>query len=580
MAYKYNPYPTAPFCEPSVGLNLELLMDICRIQGKSGDEKDMQLFIVKYLKDKGLYPEIDKKGNIYCVKGTAAYYPTMVAHTDTVHDRYAGYDVAISSDAKLLYAYANAIQETNFPMVSRKHAQVGVGGDDRCGIYVALHLLDTFDNFKVFFPVEEETGGHGSRAADMSFFDDSVLVLQCDRKGHDDWVQTVSGTKVSDKTFTDDIGALLKDHGYKVTQSGGFTDVGVLKQRGLKVAAANMSCGYYDPHMSTEVIHLAALQNTLSLCHQVFLHVGDKPVLHAHSVYKSPSSSGTLYSERNQAYKNENYLNGKYFTPQDYGWKYEYIATAPLKNGYVKTIGDKLVGPYTWAQTLETEKNRIIAENLDKASVDAKTTSEARKALKKWIDDDGTWFYVKRVQEWQKQISDKPGGQLWVVSYANKMTDIPEKEKEFMLDFEGCYGPSVEPGQKKYTAEEISTLVHDVLYSELAKEHDDDDDDIPSSTLLLGMGDESDKPLDGSERASNYVAFDEVADCDVCGKSGILVNDQVWCENCQDFTQPIAGTRTGDQPESLTINEVWTTEWEKENKAKPNWRGLGEGVTD
>lgn len=59
----------------------------------------------------------------------------------------------------------------------------GLGADDKNGIWVCLRCLEECPHLKVFMAVGEEKGCIGSNHADMSFFADSLYVLEPDCKG-------------------------------------------------------------------------------------------------------------------------------------------------------------------------------------------------------------------------------------------------------------------------------------------------------------------------------------------------------------------------------------------------------------
>jgi hypothetical protein len=69
--------------------------------------------------------------------------------------------------------------------------------------------------------------------------------------------------------------------GYK-EECGLITDVGELKERGLKVSAINLSCGYYEPHTDREFIIkeevlncLKFVEHIISTCTDVYPHEDD-----------------------------------------------------------------------------------------------------------------------------------------------------------------------------------------------------------------------------------------------------------------------------------------------------------------
>jgi hypothetical protein len=140
-----------------------------------------------------------------------------------------------------------------FAFNSEKGKQVGIGGDDKVGIWIALEMLKSQEAIKCAFFHSEEVGCIGSSQADMDWFKDVGYCFQADRRGNTDFVNSISG-KLFSKAFSKAIKPILKEYGYKET-SGAITDVGQLAENGIGVCVANMSCGYYAPHSDEEVVY-------------------------------------------------------------------------------------------------------------------------------------------------------------------------------------------------------------------------------------------------------------------------------------------------------------------------------------
>jgi hypothetical protein len=140
--------------------------------------------------------------------------------------------------------------------------------------------LQKFDVLKVTFFVEEESGCTGSENAVMSFFDDCRFVLEIDRRNGGDFITTIGGwTSLCSQEFIDAVDPIK--HGYH-EEVGLMTDVEALKENGLKVSAANISCGYYNPHTDTEFTLWSELNNCLAFvehiivtCQDVYPHETD-----------------------------------------------------------------------------------------------------------------------------------------------------------------------------------------------------------------------------------------------------------------------------------------------------------------
>ena len=187
--------------------------------------------------------------------------------------------------------------------------QTGIGGDDKVGIYIALQCLSSFDNIKVAFFRDEEIGCVGSYDAEMSFFSDCRFVLQCDRRGNDDFIVNASGVDLSSNQFQDDVLPIISNYGYKFAY-GMMTDVMALKENGIKCSVANMSCGYYNPHMPNEYVNIDDVENCLDMCKTIIEWCTDtykhkyKPKKYAPAPYsKYPTRSvKTLWDDDFQVY--------------------------------------------------------------------------------------------------------------------------------------------------------------------------------------------------------------------------------------------------------------------------------------
>lgn len=240
---------------------LNRLIDVMSVQTTSYDVKRMNKYIRSYVKqipDCKIYKD---HGNLYVTRGHADIYPCVVAHTDTVHDIHKEFNVLQCGDALLA--------------VDQDYSRVGVGGDDKVGIFVALEILRSTEVCKVAFFRDEEVGCVGSKLADMKFFDDVSFVLQCDRRGYADFVNSIFHTKMFTDEFSQAVAPYLQK--YDRTESdGGMTDVWQLTENGLEVAVANMSCGYYDPHSDNEYILISEVFSTADFVKELVDDLGDK----------------------------------------------------------------------------------------------------------------------------------------------------------------------------------------------------------------------------------------------------------------------------------------------------------------
>lgn len=256
----------------------QLFRDILETQSYSGKVERMTSLIVQYAHHFGADVSV-VDGNVYVTKGTPTSegYPCIVSHTDTVHDIIPDNNYSVGYDDKNGIIYAYDFSKRNF---------TGIGGDDKVGIYIALASVRDFPSIKACFFRDEEIGCVGSGLADISFFDDCMYILQCDRKGNADFVTSISGTEISSKDFQNDVLEIVTNYGYKF-HPGGITDVGKLTARQVGISCANMSCGYHNPHSTDEIIDVDDVNNTKDMVYGIIGSLNKKyphnpePVMYA-----------------------------------------------------------------------------------------------------------------------------------------------------------------------------------------------------------------------------------------------------------------------------------------------------------
>ena len=236
---------------------MDLLSQLYRIISKSGKEDRIKSFLLDCLMDLPLTIETDEIGNLFITKGISDNYPCLAAHLDEIH---APCEREVIVEGDKIYT------------VDRLWNRVGCGADDKNGLWVIINLLRTVPVMKAALFVQEERNGEligcrGARYCDLSFFDDAMYVLECDRKGASDVVQIGKGdTLLCDPDFIPQ--SLLEKYGYEMVR-GGKTDVVELKMRGLKIPVCNLSCGYYNAHKNSEYTIFSQLKNCLNFVSEI-----------------------------------------------------------------------------------------------------------------------------------------------------------------------------------------------------------------------------------------------------------------------------------------------------------------------
>ena len=208
------------------------LLDTLVVQTNSENEKLMILYLDKELRKLKLPYTIDAAGNLLVTKGKASSYSCVTSHLDTVHDFVGDFKIYTDLDDKDLL----------FAMDGKR--RVGIGGDDKCGIFACLYLLEVLPAIKVVFFSREERGCKGSNSINKDFFADCRFLIQLDRKGKRDFIQTYWGDKTISHEFSSEIGVTKKKYKYK-NSIGTVTDVMKLWKSGVGISCINLSCGYY-----------------------------------------------------------------------------------------------------------------------------------------------------------------------------------------------------------------------------------------------------------------------------------------------------------------------------------------------
>src|SRR5699024_8016538 len=124
----------------------------------------------------------------------------LVAHLDTVHTMKPDI-ICFSEDGRFVMS------------------PQGIGGDDRCGVYMILQIIQDA-RCHVLFCEDEETGGNGARAFTRSRLRVNVnYIVEMDRRGNNDAVFY----QCDNPDFTD----FILSYGFE-EKTGSFSDISVV----------------------------------------------------------------------------------------------------------------------------------------------------------------------------------------------------------------------------------------------------------------------------------------------------------------------------------------------------------------
>lgn len=247
---------------------MELLKQLYTIHSPYYREWPMICFIREYIRQHVPEAEVqmDSWGNLYIKKNLpyggrseGAGYPTLACHLDQVQELHSE-DFCVKEEDGTLYGWSEKNQQRE-----------GLGADDKNGIWVCLRCLEECSSLKVFMAVGEEKGCIGSNHADMSFFADSLYLLEPDCKGGEEIHTNLKGIPCATPDFEQ---ALLSAQEkikpqtsnlkpYTITPGKG-SDIFALTLNGIGVSCANIPAGYHLPHKDDEYTVIAELEHALA----------------------------------------------------------------------------------------------------------------------------------------------------------------------------------------------------------------------------------------------------------------------------------------------------------------------------
>jgi len=253
-------------------MNLDKFKEILSVPTKTYQEEDMVEFLCNELDTlPGVSYYRDDMMNIYATKGKlneGEYYPMFIAHTDTVHYKV---DKIIVKEENLIRSntFGKSFSNDEVPCLkayTEDGLPTGIGGDDKCGIFICLELLKQLDKVKIGLFVSEETGCHGSSKCDENFLQDVGYITQYDAPGNHLISEICSGVRLFERDsefFIKTLHAIENAFGDEMLiQSHPYTDISQLKKK-IDVCCINMSCGYYNMHSNQEFVSIEDVENSI-----------------------------------------------------------------------------------------------------------------------------------------------------------------------------------------------------------------------------------------------------------------------------------------------------------------------------
>lgn len=255
--------------------DLEFLKELLSVRTATYNEELMVQYICDWLDKERIPYVVDEMMNVYATKTTQGYedklYPCMVAHTDTVH--HFEDEIIVQEEQLPNRQKQNKLSLKGYDPNGKP---VGIGGDDKCGVYGALVSLRDLPHLKAAFFVSEETGCWGSRKASPEFFSDVAYAIQLDAPSNYMVTEVCSGIRLFDRNseffrIADEV--LTEKFAHHEFQIHPYTDVSQLKIK-FDFSCINFSCGYYNYHTMHEYVVVEDLQNAIHTAHEMINRLG------------------------------------------------------------------------------------------------------------------------------------------------------------------------------------------------------------------------------------------------------------------------------------------------------------------
>ena len=175
---------------------------------------------------------------------------------DRVTDQY-GFIYSPGSHPVLLVAHLDTVHKTLPTDIYREgdylYCAEGIGGDDRCGVFIIMELIKQLD-CHVLFTEDEEIGGRGAIGFTQSGICPEVqYIVEFDRKGCTDAVYY----ECDNREFVQ----FIEQNGF-IESYGSFSDISFIAPV-LGVAAVNLSSGYQRAHTRDETINISDIDSIM-----------------------------------------------------------------------------------------------------------------------------------------------------------------------------------------------------------------------------------------------------------------------------------------------------------------------------
>lgn len=355
-------------------LNKDFVYELMAIPTVSSYEYRLITFVVLWARRNNVDFEFDDYGNLYLTKGTindGEYYPCVTAHLDSVQQKHK------------LYVQAGQELDVKTRTVLNKHEifvdGMGIGGDDKAGVLIALSMFSHVDKLKACFFLEEEIGCKGSDHLNVDWFKNVGYVIGYDSPDLNRAAWACSGTKLfSADFFKNHIKDICAKHGLTDFRSEPFTDVKKIREK-TNVMCMNFGSGYYEAHSPREYCVIEDMDTACRMGHEIIEHLGLKR-------YELENKAAEWTKDKYGTFRKSYDEDEEYFS-STFAPKYQYSGyTSNTNNTTSTTTQTSKTNDAKGKETLNTEAQAEIIkymsetydEYIDKVKNDIKAICEKK----------------------------------------------------------------------------------------------------------------------------------------------------------------------------------------------------------
>ncbi len=232
------------------------------------------------------YTPISQDGFLYA-KGDVPVL--LVAHMDTVHKE-----------------QCKDINNNNGKLSSPQ----GIGGDDRCGVYIIMNIVKEL-HCSVLLCEDEERGCIGAHKFVKTDYIKNLGVnymIEFDRKGNNDAVFY----SCANEDFID----FVEDATNFKFATGSVSDISVLMPE-ANLSAVNLSCGYYNAHTLNEYVIYDEMMDTIEAAKALIKEKCDKPFVYVRKTYSYSNSYANFNNYHAKTYPAVGEYYGSFFDEPD-----------------------------------------------------------------------------------------------------------------------------------------------------------------------------------------------------------------------------------------------------------------------